>query len=83
MANLSILTPREMEMLLLLFTGRSNRSSAAEIFISEKILAFYLDYIRTKMDAETHQMARTWKAWQESKTETREIPREIADVRRL
>jgi DNA-binding CsgD family transcriptional regulator len=79
MTNSSILTLREMEILSLLFAGRSKPFNAEEICISEKILAFYLDYVRTKLNTEARPVERAWTPSLQSETETREI----AELRRL
>ena len=84
MANLSLLTPREMEVLLLLFAGPNKPFRAEEICISEKILIFYLDYVRTKLNIEARSVQGVHAvAGLQKQTETREIPRPIADIRRL
>ena len=83
MANLSLLTPREMEILILLFAGRSKPFSAEEICISEKILVFYLDYVCTKMNPGVRPIKGAWTPFLKREAATREIPREIAAVRRL
>ena len=42
MANLSDLTPRELEILRLVLAGRTNKAIGAEIYVSEKPLSFTL-----------------------------------------
>jgi DNA-binding NarL/FixJ family response regulator len=44
------LTPREVEVLQLVATGRTNRAVAAELFLSEKTVARHLSNIFTKLD---------------------------------
>ncbi|GAA1631738.1 LuxR family transcriptional regulator [Georgenia ruanii] len=44
------LTPREVEVLRLVATGRTNRAIAAELFLSEKTVARHLSNIFTKLD---------------------------------
>jgi len=41
MANLSDLTPREMEILQLIVAGKTNKAIANEIYISEKTVEFH------------------------------------------
>jgi DNA-binding CsgD family transcriptional regulator len=51
MATLSDLTPREMEVLQLVMTGKTNKSIAKEIYVSEKTVEFHLNHIYTKTGA--------------------------------
>lgn len=44
------LTPREVEVLRLVATGRTNRAIAAELFLSEKTVARHLSNLFTKLD---------------------------------
>jgi DNA-binding NarL/FixJ family response regulator len=75
MASLSELTPREVEILQLVLTGRTNKAIAAEISVSQKTVEFHLDKIYTKIGVRTRILAGVW-AMQHGleKTETREIP---------
>ncbi|HLO13536.1 MAG TPA: LuxR C-terminal-related transcriptional regulator [Anaerolineales bacterium] len=75
MATLSDLTSRELEILQLLLAGHTNKSIAAQIYISEKTVEFHLDNIYTKIGVRTRMMAAVW-ALQHgiSMAETREIP---------
>ena len=45
MAMLSDLTPRETEILQLVLLGRTNKTIAAQICITEKTVEFHLDHI--------------------------------------
>ena len=74
MANLSDLTPREMEILQLVITGKTNKAIANEIYISEKTVEFHLDHLYTKIGARSRLMAGIWALQQRIKAETREIP---------
>jgi len=74
MAGLSDLTPRELEILLLVLEGKSNKTIAGEIYISEKTVEFHLDHIYTKVDVHTRLMASVWALKQGIHAETREIP---------
>ena len=60
MATLSDLTPREMEVLKLVITGKTNKSIANEILVSEKTVEFHLDRIYTKIGARTRLMVGIW-----------------------
>jgi DNA-binding NarL/FixJ family response regulator len=60
MATLSDLTPREMEILQLVLAGRTNKSIAAAIGISEKTVEFHLDKIYTKAGVRTRMLAGMW-----------------------
>jgi DNA-binding NarL/FixJ family response regulator len=75
MASLSDLTPREIEILQLVLAGRTNKTIATRIFISEKTVEFHLDKIYTKIGMRTRMLAGMW-AMQHgiSATETGEIP---------
>lgn len=74
MANLTNLTPRELEILQLVIAGKTNRGIATEIYISEKTVEFHLDHIYTKIGARTRLMAGVWALQQGILAETREIP---------
>jgi len=74
MANLSNLTPRELEILQLVIAGKTNKSIANEIYISEKTVEFHLDHIYTKVGARTRLMAGIWALQRGIEAETREIP---------
>ena len=75
MANLSDLTPREMEILRLVLLGQTNKAIAAEICICEKTVEFHLNKIYTKTGMRSRTLIIVW-ALQHgvSGTETREIP---------
>jgi DNA-binding NarL/FixJ family response regulator len=75
MATLSDLTPREMEILQLVIKGKTNKSIANEIYISEKTVEFHLDQIYTKVGVRTRLMAGIWAMQQGIQVETRESPR--------
>jgi DNA-binding NarL/FixJ family response regulator len=60
MANLSDLTPRELEILQLLLTGKTNKAIAREIYISERTVEFHLDHIYTKIGMRSRMMAGIW-----------------------
>ena len=74
MANLSDLTPREMEILQLVIAGHTNKSIAAEIFVCKKTVEFHLDHIYTKIGVRTRLMAGIWALQQVMEAKTREIP---------
>ena len=60
MKTLSILTPRELEILQLVLAGYTNKAIAAEIFISEKTVEFHLDHIYTKIGVRSRILAGIW-----------------------
>ena len=74
MANLSDLTPREMEILQLVLSGQTNKAIAAEISVSEKTVEFHLARIYTKIGTRTRILAGIWAMQHGIRTETREIP---------
>lgn len=60
MANLSDLTPREMEILQLILVGGTNKSIASQLRISKKTVEFHLDNLYTKIGARTRVMVVIW-----------------------
>jgi DNA-binding NarL/FixJ family response regulator len=75
MANLSDLTPRELEILQLVLTGKTNRAIAREVCLAERTVEFYLDHIYTKIGARTRMLAGVWAIQQGIKMEAGEIHR--------
>jgi len=75
MATLSDLTERETEILQLVLAGRTNKSIAAKMYISEKTVEFHLDKIYTKIGTRTRMLAGMWAMQQGIRQRTREIPR--------
>jgi DNA-binding NarL/FixJ family response regulator len=73
MANLSDLTPRELEILQLILTGKTNKQIAREIYVSERTVEFHLDHIYTKIGVRTRMMAGIWAIKQRMEAGTREI----------
>jgi DNA-binding NarL/FixJ family response regulator len=73
MANLSDLTPRELEILQLILTGKTNKQIAREMYISERTVEFHLDHIYTKIGVRTRMMAGIWAIKQRMEAGTREI----------
>jgi DNA-binding NarL/FixJ family response regulator len=74
MANLSDLTPRELEILRLVLAGKTNKAIAAEMYISAKTVEFHLDNIYSKLGLRTRMMAGIWAMQHGVLMETREIP---------
>jgi DNA-binding NarL/FixJ family response regulator len=74
MAILSDLTERETEILQLLLAGRTNKSIAAIVHISEKTVEFHLDRIYTKIGSRTRMLAGIWAMQHGIGSKTREIP---------
>ncbi len=60
MADLSDLTLREEEILQLVLAGRTNKSIAATMFISEKTVEFHLNHIYNKIGMHTRTLAVIW-----------------------
>ena len=75
MPALSDLTPRELEILQLVLAGRTNKTIAAEICISEKTVEFHLANIYAKLGVRTRMLAGLWATQQGIGAKTREIPR--------
>jgi DNA-binding NarL/FixJ family response regulator len=74
MASLSDLIPRELEILQFVIAGKTNKTIASEIYISEKTVEFHLDNLYTKIGVRTRLMAGVWTIQQGLQTETRIIP---------
>jgi DNA-binding NarL/FixJ family response regulator len=74
MANLSDLTPREIEVLQLVLAGRTNKAIAAEICITEKTVEFHLNKLYSKIGVRTRMLAGVWAIRHGIVLETREIP---------
>ena len=74
MASISDLTPRELEILQFVITGKTNKTIAADIYISEKTVEFHLDNIYTKIGMRTRLMAGVWAIQQGLQTDIRIIP---------
>lgn len=74
MANLSDLTPRELEILQLVLAGKTNKAIADEIDISPRTVEFHLDNIYLKTGTRTRLMAAIWAIRQGMQAEPREIP---------
>lgn len=60
MASLNDLTPRELEILQLVITGKTNKELAHEIFISKKTVEFHLDNIYSKIGIRTRLLVGIW-----------------------
>ena len=74
MADITDLTPRELEILQRLIEGKTNRAIANEIYISEKTVEFHLDHIYAKLGVRTRLMAGVWAIQHGIMVKTREIP---------
>jgi len=70
MATLNDLTPRELEILQLVITGKTNKEIAREVFISKKTVEFHLDHIYTKTGARSRLMVGIWAIQQGLQGET-------------
>jgi len=60
MADLSDLTPRELEVLQLALAGWTNKAIAAEIHVCEKTVEFHLNNIYTKVGIRTRMLVGVW-----------------------
>jgi DNA-binding NarL/FixJ family response regulator len=60
MTTISDLTPRELEILLLVLEGKTNKAIASEIYISAKTVDFHLGNIYKKIGTSTRLMAGIW-----------------------
>ena len=74
MANVSDLTPRELEILRLVLAGYTNQAIADEISISTKTVEFHLTHIYTKIGVRTRVMAGIWALQQGLQVTTRILP---------
>ena len=74
MTNLADLTPRELEILQLILTGKTNKQIAREMYISERTVEFHLDHIYTKIGVRTRMMAGIWAIQHGMGRETRVMP---------
>ena len=74
MANLSDLTPREMEILQLILVGGTNKTIASQLRISKKTVEFHLDNIYTKIGARSRVMVAIWAVGQGIKAEPGATP---------
>jgi two-component system, LuxR family, response regulator DctR len=73
MANLSDLTPRELEIIQRVLAGKTNKAIADEIDISARTVEFHLDNIYAKTGARTRLMAAIWAIRRGLQVEPREI----------
>lgn len=74
MSPLSVLTSRELEVLELVLTGKTNKAIATEISISAKTVEFHLDNIYRKLGVRSRVMAGIWALQNGVREKTREIP---------
>ncbi|HKY53647.1 MAG TPA: helix-turn-helix transcriptional regulator [Anaerolineales bacterium] len=74
MANLSDLTPRELEILQLVIQGKTNKAIANQMYITARTVEFHLDHIYTKIGVRTRLLAGVWALQQGMGVKTVEIP---------
>lgn len=74
MADISDLTPRELEILQLVLAGFTNEAIANEIYISRKTVEFHLGNIYAKIGVQTRVMAGIWAMQQGLPVVTRVLP---------
>ncbi len=60
MTDLSVLTPRESEILRLMLAGRTNKAIAAELFLSPKTVEFHINHIYSKTGRRSRLLAGIW-----------------------
>lgn len=75
MAGLSFLTPRELETLLILLTGRRSKSVVSEFFVDESTVRLCLDYLSIKMASAPHPEAQSPVSGQAGAEEIGELAR--------
>ena len=73
MANLADLTIRELEILQLVLTGKTNKAIAGEVRISPRTVEFHLDNIYAKTGTQSRLMAGLWAIQHGIKAKPREI----------
>jgi len=73
-ATLSDLTPREIQILKLVLTGRTNKTIAKQIRVTEKTIEFHLAHIYKKIGVHTLLLAGIWAIHQGIELLTRGIP---------
>ena len=74
MTYLTDLTPRELEILQWVLAGKTNKTIACQMHISEKTVEFHLDNIYTKVGVRTRMLAGLWAIQHGLEGEPREIP---------
>jgi DNA-binding NarL/FixJ family response regulator len=79
MAKLSDLTPREVKILQLVLSGRTNKAIAAEIRVCEKTVEFHLNNIYTKTGVRTRMLASVWAIQHGIVAKTSELPLALDD----
>ena len=83
MATLSDLTRREVQVLQLALAGRTNKSIAAKIHVSEKTVEFHLNNIYTKVGVRTRMLACVWAIGQGVEVETNQFPSSLSGNRQI
>lgn len=73
MANISDLTPRELEILQLVLAGKTTKAIAKEIYLSTKTVEFHLNNIYSKIGVRTRMLAGVWAIQQGLQSETSPI----------
>lgn len=71
MPSLTVLSPRELEILQLVIIGKTNKAIAHQIYISEKTVEFHLANIYDKIGVRTRILAGVWAIQQGLQVETR------------
>jgi len=74
MKSQTILTPRELEILELVLSGKTNKTIAFEMAISEKTVEFHLNNIYNKTGSRTRLLAGIWAMQNGVKARARGIP---------
>ena len=74
MPGLTVLSPREAEILQLILIGKTNKAIASEIYISEKTVEFHLANIYDKIGVRTRMLAGVWAIRNGMEVAPREMP---------
>lgn len=73
MPSLTVLSPREAEILQLILIGKTNKAIASEIYVSEKTVEFHLANIYDKIGVRTRMLAGVWAIRNGMEVKPREI----------
>ena len=74
MPSLTVLSPREAEILQLILIGKTNKAIATEIYISEKTVEFHLANIYDKIGVRTRMLAGVWAIRNGMEVKPRQVP---------
>ena len=74
MPSLTVLSPRELEILQLVIIGKTNKAIAHQIYISEKTVEFHLANIYDKIGVRTRILAGVWALRNGMEVKARQMP---------